>query len=205
MLSDLFPSHDKSCGSWAFECDHYLRKFEQFLEGEPLPPTPKSFHAELKLAGYQQAVIAEAKIEYFHPAPEKDWDGGLITVNPNGQDPLFLLQCWKQIKKLSYGVKMLMCIEQRGKTVEDMHGYHMHIAVKRTEKDKEKNSYKRFLATIKRCCSNSLVHFKTCQPQLFDNFVKYLQKEGERSEDQKLKSAVDKIMREKYILKNLYE
>lgn len=201
-------THDptcKSCGTLRLACDHGILEFRKFLSCQDLPSPPSDWKQSFQAVGIEQAIVAEAKSNYFVPALEKDWECGLLTINPNSanQRVKYLLKVWQLLCAGNRGVKMMMCIEQRSTDIDQPHGYHMHIAVERTVKQNN-NSYKKFKEWVMSNCIGSAVNFKTCQKRLFKNFEAYLKKEGERSEEQKLKSIVDKKIREKFQLENIY-
>lgn len=200
-------AHVPTCKTCEFNphgCHHDYERFRLWLWNQELPPVPLDWKSRLHALGMEQAIIQEGKINYFHPAPEKDWDCGLITINPpvKLQTVKYLKKVWDQILMKDLGCEYQMCIEQRSTDPENFSGYHMHIAVKRVQK-LNGNSYKKFLSYIQSCASASSVHFKTCQVKLFNNFINYLKKEGERDDEQKQKSIVDKKMREFYGLENI--
>lgn len=133
---------------------------------------------------------------------DRGWKYMFVTINllEDIHIDTILRQCEKCVTKV-WIRKFLYCIEQRGETIEDIHGLHVHMLLelfpgKRTGRCKGEiyNTFKHLVGN--RLCVNARFSMNCT------NFVKYIF--GEKSEDKMAKVLIDRKMRKKLGIENVY-
>lgn len=201
------PNTCSACHGYYASCSHFLQRFDQWLQDEPLPHVQHKvdqWHDDLVAKGYELHVMRSAGWQQIGK-----WNACMVTVNPDPEkvsEPAILKEYWERLigyKVFQTDLAALMVIEQRSET-ECWEGYHMHIVLIRTKKSHNSNP-----ATIRSCFEKTFSdiigntqHINVRYSNDPKNFVSYIL--GEKKKEKMEKVAQDQAMRQYYSLEKYY-